>query len=63
MKNEELVNHITNTLKKSNGMWEIAMKKDSTESARDFVKIIGMLQSNLRLLRQELIDIDNDENN
>jgi len=58
---ENQINHITNTLKKSNEMWEIAMKKDSTESARDFVKIIGMLQSNLRLLRQELMDIDNDK--
>ncbi len=59
---ENQINHITNTLKKSNEMWEIAMKKHSTESAEDFVKIIGMLQSNLRLLRQELMDIDNEKN-
>lgn len=58
---ENQINHITNTLKKSNEMWEIAMTKHSTESAEDFVKIIGMLQSNLRLLRQELMDIDNEK--
>lgn len=60
---ENIINRITGTIKKSNEMWEVAMEKDSTESARDFVKIIGMLQSNLRLVRQELIDINNDKKN
>lgn len=58
---ENIINRITDTIKKSNEMWEVAMTKDSTESARDFVKIIGMLQSNLRLVRQELSDVDNDK--
>ena len=60
METEELVNHITKTLKASRETWEVALEKDTNERIVDYAKIISMLEANLRLLRQEIIDIDND---